>query len=81
MNILRRVFSTGLVVLMGIMLFLPLPIASAETLADIDAEIQTDRTLTRDSRYDAYNIYAGVTDPRLDRKIEILKTTGVSNRF
>ncbi|MHC1760949.1 MAG: autotransporter outer membrane beta-barrel domain-containing protein [Negativicutes bacterium] len=81
MNCLRRVTTTGVALFIAIMFMLPFPLASAETMADIDAEIQTDRTLKRDSRYDAYNIYAGVTDPRLDRKIDILKTTGVSNRF
>jgi outer membrane autotransporter protein len=83
MNILRRVSSTGLAVLMVIMFLLPLPNASAETLADIDAEIQTNKTIKTDrGGYDAYNVYEGVTNSRLDRKIEIIKAAGgVSPRF
>ena len=57
-------------------------LASAETLADIDAEIQTDKTIrTHRPGLDAYNIYDGVTNARLDRKITILKTTSVNSRF
>lgn len=55
---------------------------SAETLADIDAEIQTNKTIqAHRPGLDAYNIYDGVTDARLDRKITILKTTNVNSRF
>jgi outer membrane autotransporter protein len=63
-------------------LLLACPVASAETLADIDAEIQTDKTIqTNRAGLDAYNIYDGVTNARLDRKIVILKTTSVNSRF
>lgn len=53
--------------------------AWAETLADIDAEIQTDKTLIRVSGQDAYNVYAGVTNDRLNRKIAILNSSGITN--
>ncbi len=57
-------------------------LVTAETLADIDAEIQTDKTIqTHRPGLDAYNIYDGVTNARLDRKIVILKTTSVNSRF
>ena len=57
-------------------------LASAETLADIDAEIQTNKTVqAHRTGLDAYNIYDGVTNARLDRKIAILKTTSVNGRF
>ena len=57
-------------------------LASAETLADIDAEIQTNKTVqAHRTGLDAYNIYDGVTNARLDRKIAILKTTSVNSRF
>ncbi len=52
---------------------------SAETLADVDAEIQTDKTLIRVTGQDAYNVYAGVTNDRLDRKIAILNAAGITN--
>ena len=58
---------------------LPVQAASAETLADVDAEIQTDKTLIRVAGQDAYNVYEGVTNPRLDRKIAILTAAGVKN--
>ena len=82
MNCLRRLTTTGLALFMVIMFLLPFPLVSAETLADIDAEIQTDRTIRTDrGGLDAYNIYSGVTNSRLDRKIDILRTTDVSSRF
>ena len=52
--------------------------AGAETLADIDAEIQSDKTLVRVAGQDAYNVYAGVTNGRLDRKITILTAAGIT---
>lgn len=53
--------------------------AGAETLAQIDAEIQGDKTLVRVAGQDAYNVYAGVTIGRLDRKIIILNDAGITN--
>ncbi len=68
--------------LVAISLLMVCQLASAETLADIDAEIQTDKTIqTHRLGLDAYNIYDGVTNGRLDRKIAILKTTSVNSRF
>ena len=62
--------------------FLWLPTAMAETLADIDAEIQGNRSVqTHRSGLDAYNIYDGVTNSRLDRKWAILQAAGVSSYF
>jgi len=56
--------------------------ASAETLADIDREIQSIPTFKRDrGGLDAFNIYEGVTDSRLDRKIAILANAGINPRF
>lgn len=83
MNCLRRVTTTWLALFMAILFLLPFPLVSAETLADIDAEIQSNRTIKTDrGGYDAYNIYEGVTNSRLDRKIEIIKAAGgVSSRF
>ena len=52
--------------------------AGAETLAQIDAEIQADKTLGRVAGQDAYNVYAGVTDARLERKRTILTAAGVT---
>lgn len=62
--------------------FIWLPTAMAETLADIDAEIQGNRSIqTHRSGLDAYNIYDGVTNGRLDRKWAILQAAGVSSYF
>ena len=82
MNCLRRVTSTGLALIMAIMFLFPLSLVSAETLADIDAEIQSNRTIKTDrGGYDAYNIYEGVTTDRLVRKWTILNAAGVSSYF
>ena len=55
---------------------------SAETLADVDAAIQADKTIqTHRAGLDAYNIYDGVTNFQLDRKITIIKATSVNSRF
>lgn len=51
----------------------------AETLADVDAEIQTDKTLVKVAGQDAADVYAGVTNSRLDRKIAILNSAGITN--
>jgi outer membrane autotransporter protein len=68
--------------LVGLHLLLPLPLALAETLAEIDREIQANPAFkTEPDGYDAYNIYEGVTDSRLDRKISILLAAGVNPRF
>ena len=64
------------------LIWLPMPKAMAETLADIDAEIQGNRSIqTHRSGLDAYNIYDGVTNSRLDRKWTILQAAGVSSYF
>ena len=82
MNCLRRLTTTGLALFMVIMFLLPFPLVSAETLADIDAEIQTNKTFKSDrgGQY-AYNIYEGVTTDRLGRKWTILNAAGVSSYF
>ena len=80
-GIFRRArYTSVFAVFMLLLLFCPL--ASAETLADIDAEIQTDKTIrTHRPGLDAYNIYDGVTNVRLDRKITILQAAGIHPRF
>lgn len=79
---MSRISSTLTAFWVGLNLLLPLPLASAETLSDIDLEIQANRTIKIDlGVYDAYNIYEGVTDSRLDRKILILRDAGVNTRF
>ncbi len=81
MDVLRR-FRVASVHLAFAVLMLACPIVSAETLANIDAEIQTNQTIqTHRVGLDAYNIYDGVTNARLDRKITILKTTNINSRF
>jgi len=57
----------------------PVQPASAETLADVDAEIHTDKTLVRVPGQTADNVYAGVTNSRLDRKIAILNAAGITH--
>lgn len=82
MKIMGRISYPLAGLLIGLHLLLPLSLASAETLADIDREIQTDPTIkTEPDGFDAYNIYEGVTDSRLDRKITILQAAGVNPRF
>ena len=83
MTFLHQARYTWMALLLAAMALLPFPLASAETLADIDAEIQSDKTIEiHRAGYDAYNIYKGVTDSRLDRKIELIKAAGgVSERF
>ena len=57
-------------------------VASAETLAAIDAEIQINKTIKADrGGLAAYNIYEGVTTSRIDRKIDILQAAGISKWF
>ena len=68
---------TTFIFFMGILLLFQ--VASAETLADVDAEIQTDKTLIRVTGQDAYNVYQGVTNERLERKIAILNAAGITN--
>lgn len=58
------------------------PVVSAESLPDIDKEIQADSSLRADrAGLDSYNIYDGVTTSRLDRKIKILQAKGINPRF
>jgi outer membrane autotransporter protein len=80
MLLLRRTGIASCLVALSVLMGCQL--ASAETLADIDAEIQTNKTIqAHRTGLDAYNIYDGVTNARLDRKIAILKTTSVNSRF
>lgn len=66
----------------GMLLLTPLSLVLAETLADIDQEIQSNRTFRTDrGNLDAYNIYEGITNARLDRKISILQTSSINSRF
>jgi len=68
--------------MIGAMLLVPFQLVSAETLPDIDQEIQTDKTFKSNRNgLDAYNIYEGVTNSRLDRKIIILQGSGINRRF
>lgn len=57
----------------------PILPAAAETLADIDAEIQRNPVPIRIAGQDAYNVYEGATASRLDRKIAILNAAGIKN--
>lgn len=64
------------------LILLTCSLVAAETLADIDADIQMDKTIqAHRAGLDAYNIYDGVTNAQLGRKIAILKTTSVNSRF
>ena len=66
----------------GMLLLTPLSLAFAETLADIDQEIQSNKTFRTDrGNLDAYNIYEGITNARLNRKISILQASGINARF
>ncbi|OQX19281.1 MAG: hypothetical protein BWK76_05135 [Desulfobulbaceae bacterium A2] len=68
--------------LLLVMPLAPIPAASAETLADIDQEIQADLAVSAKRQgLDAYNISEGVTDQRLERKIQILLEAGINRRF
>lgn len=74
-----RILETFII---GAMLFVPFQSVSAETLIEIDQEIQTDTNFKSDREgLDAYNIYEGVTNSRLDRKIFILEDSDISRRF
>ena len=78
----RKLATAIFALIVAGLIWLPTPKAMAETLADIDAEIQGNRSIQiHRSGLDAYNIYDGVTNSRLDRKIDILRTTSVSSRF
>lgn len=82
MKRMSRIFYPLAGLLVGMHLLLPHPLALAETLAEIDREIQANPAFkTEPDGYDAYNIYEGVTDSRLDRKISILQAAGVNPRF
>ncbi|MBU1231631.1 MAG: autotransporter outer membrane beta-barrel domain-containing protein [Proteobacteria bacterium] len=82
MKLLWYLFRVSTSFLPGVMFLLPLPLASAETLADIDQEIQSNKTIKSDrDGLDAFNIYEGVTDSRLDRKVKILQNAGINPRF
>ncbi len=69
-------------VCIGMLLLTPCSLVLAETLADIDQEIQSNKDFRTDrGTLDAYNIYEGITDARLDRKISILQTSDINSRF
>ncbi len=71
---------TGWLIVLGMLQ--PLPPATAETLADIDQEIQSDQAIKTDrGGLDAFNIYQGVTDDRLERKVRLLAQSGINPRF
>ena len=76
----RRVFLViGMLTGMGL---LPPAPATTETLADIDQEVQGNQAIKTDrGGLDAYNIYEGVTNDRLDRKIAILQQVDIHPRF
>lgn len=68
--------------LAGMMLLLSCQLVTAETLADIDSEIQSEPSFKTDrGGLDADNIYQGVTESRLDRKISLLQTAAINRRF
>jgi outer membrane autotransporter protein len=82
MKLMGHAFGFLATVGFGILLLTPLPMALAETLADIDQDIQSNKTFrTERGDLDAYNIYEGVTDDRLDRKITLLQEAGINPRF
>lgn len=76
-------FASKVAFLLAELVFLmPLSPATAETLSDIDQEIQTNQAIVTDrGGLDAYNIYQGVTTSRLDRKINILEDADIHPRF
>ena len=78
MNAQRRLSSYVIALLLFAGCLFPGPSASAETLADVDAEIQLNKTLVRVPGQDAYNVYAGVNNALLDRKIAILNASGIT---
>ncbi|HWR39916.1 MAG TPA: autotransporter domain-containing protein [Patescibacteria group bacterium] len=73
----RKTVLTALFMLA--VLLTPWGSVAAETLADVDAEIQSDPTPVRVSGQDAYNVYQGVTPARLIRKLNVLTASGVVN--
>lgn len=78
---MRRRASVVIGFLIGMGL-LPLALATAETLADIDQEIQSNQAIKTDrGGLDAYNIYQGVTNDRLERKVAILEQVAIHPRF
>lgn len=82
MKMMCRISYSLAGLLIVLQISLPLSLASAETLADIDLQIQTNPAFKAEpDGYDAYNIYEGVTDSRLDRKISILQAAGINPRF
>jgi outer membrane autotransporter protein len=82
MKTIYRITSPIVGFLAGLVPMVPLSPASAETLAQIDQEIATDTSFKTDrGGLDAYNINAGVTNSRLDRKTNILASAGINTRF
>jgi len=82
MKMMCRISFSLAGLLIGLHLLLPLPLVSAETMTDIDREIQANPAFkTEPDGYDAYNIYEGVTNSRLDRKISLLQAAGINPRF
>jgi hypothetical protein len=82
MKTMLRIIPSWVVIYLGLLSLLYLPAASAESLSDIDREIQADSTLRIDrGGLDGHNVYEGVTTSRLDRKIKILQAAGINSRF
>ncbi len=82
MKTMWRLLPSLAVLCLSLMSLLYSPAASAESLSDIDREIQAQSSLTTDrGGLDGYNIYEGVTASRLNRKITILQAAGVNRRF
>lgn len=78
---MRRIVSVVIGFLIGLDL-LPFAVATAETLADIDQEIQSNQAIKTDrGGLDAFNIYQGVTNDRLERKVAILEQVAIHPRF
>ncbi len=60
----------------------PIPAATAETLAAIDQEIQSNQAIKTDREgLDAFNIYEGVTIDRMERKVRLLAQSDIHPRF
>jgi len=82
MNTMWRLLSSRAILCLSLLSLLYLPAVSAESLSDIDKEIQADSSLRIDrGGLDAHNIYQGVTTSRLDRKIKILQDADIHPRF
>ena len=82
MKMMGRISYPLLGLLIVLQILLSLSLVSAETLDEIDREILTNPAFkTEPDEYDAYHIYEGVTNSRLDRKVAILLAAGINPRF